>query len=41
MRRVRPVTWISSLGGKIRARNAQTAGGYTGVILVIAWYAGS
>ena len=29
------------LGGKIRARNAQTAGSYTGTILVIAWYAGS
>ena len=29
------------LGGKLRARNAQTAGGYTGAILVIAWYAGS
>lgn len=29
------------LGGKVRARNAQTAGGYTGTVLVIAWYAGS
>jgi spore coat protein U-like protein len=29
------------IGGKIRARNAQTAGAYTGTIMVIAWYAGS
>ncbi|MBD3258688.1 DUF4402 domain-containing protein [candidate division GN15 bacterium] len=29
------------LGGKVRARNAQTAGAYTGTVMVIAWYAGS
>lgn len=29
------------LGGKIRARQTQTAGDYTGTVLLTAWYAGS
>ncbi len=29
------------LGGKIRARQSQTAGAYTGTVLMTVWYAGS
>jgi len=29
------------MGGKIRARQTQTAGGYTGTVLMTVWYAGS
>ncbi len=29
------------LGGKIRARNAQTAGAYSGTIILTCWYAGN